>query len=96
MRILDKNTDQFGPVIKKYPDGTEKEKTIPLLIASGYKDCIDPLDIYNSFEEYFSLEMSSTERTESVGLTDKEKITNHGFDVKSSFRGKFNFNNRYI
>lgn len=80
--------NHFGPVVKKYPDGSEKEKTIPLLIASGYKDCIDPLDIYNAFEEYFSLEKSSTERTESVGLTDKEKITNHGFDVKSSFRGK--------
>jgi hypothetical protein len=46
------------------------------------------LDIYNAFEEYFSLERTSTERTESVGLTDKEKITNHGFDTKISFRGK--------
>lgn len=80
--------NHFGPVVKKYPDGTEKEKTIPLLIATGYKDCIDPLDMYNALEEYFSVNRSSAERIESVGLTDKEKITNHGFDAKSSFRGK--------
>ena len=78
----------FGPVVITYAGGAKKEKTIPLFIASGYKDCIDPLDIYNAFEEYFSLERASAERTESVGLTDKEKITNHGFDTKISFRGK--------
>lgn len=78
----------FGPVIMTYPDGTKKEKTIPLLIASGFVNCIEPLDIYNAFEEYFSLKRSSAERTESVGLTDKEKIANHGFDAKISFRGK--------
>ena len=64
------------------------EKHIPLLKACGVAGCVDPLEIYLAFEEYFSLEKSSHERTESVGLTDKEKITNHGFDVKTSFRGK--------
>lgn len=61
---------------------------IPLLKASGFAGCIDPLDIYLSFEEYFSLEKTASERIESVGLTDKEKIENHGFDTKISFRGK--------
>ena len=64
------------------------EKHIPLLKASGFAGCIDPLDIYLSFEEYFSLEKTASERIESVGLTDKEKIENHGFDTKISFRGK--------
>lgn len=64
------------------------DKHIPLLKASGFAGCIDPLDIYLSFEEYFSLEKTASERIESVGLTDKEKIENHGFDTKISFRGK--------
>ena len=63
-------------------------KHIPLLKACGIANCINPLDIYLSFEEYFSLEKSSAERTESVNITDKEKIENHGFDTKKSFREK--------
>ena len=64
------------------------EKHIPLLKACGLGSCIDPMDIYLAFEEYFSLEKAAAERTESVDLTDKERIENHGFDVKDSFRGK--------
>lgn len=69
-------------------DGTSTEKHIPILKASGFAACINPLDIYLSIEEYFSLEKQSLERTESIGITNKEKIENHGFDVKTSFRGK--------
>jgi hypothetical protein len=65
-----------------------KTKHIPILIASGFANFIDPLDMYLSIEQYFSFEKQSTERTESIGLTDREKIENHGFDVKKSFRGK--------
>lgn len=61
---------------------------IPLLKASGLSKEIDPLQIFLSLEEYFSLEKQSLERTESIGLTDNEKIENHGFDTKTSFRGK--------
>lgn len=68
-------------------DGTVTEKHIPLLKACGISTCVDPLEIYQAFEEYFSLEKTRSERTESVGLTDKEKVSNHGFDVKTSFRG---------
>lgn len=66
----------------------QNERNIPLLKASGFAECIEPLDIYLAFEEYFSLEKRSMERTESKGLTDKEKIENHGFNAKTSFRGK--------
>lgn len=65
-----------------------KTKHIPILIASGFANFIDPLDMYLSIEQYFSFEKQSTERTESIGLTDREKIENHGFDVRKSFRGK--------
>lgn len=68
-------------------DDQKFEKHIPLLKASGFAGCIDPQDIYLSFEEHFSLEKTESERTESLGLTDKEKIENHGFDTKVSFRG---------
>lgn len=64
------------------------DKHIPLLKACGIAELIDPLEIYLAFEEYFSLEKSSAERTESNGLTNDEKIGNHGFDLKKSFRGK--------
>lgn len=64
------------------------EKHIPLLKACGIANCIDSTDIYTAFEEYFSLEKQSKERTESEGITDKEKVENHGFDSKISFRGK--------
>jgi len=46
------------------------------------------VDIYLAFEEYFATQITNNERTESTGLTDKEKIENHGFDTKVSFRGK--------
>lgn len=61
-------------------------KHIPLLKACGMADYINPLDIFLAFEEYFLLEKASSERTDSIGLTDKEKVGNHGFDEKKSFR----------
>lgn len=64
------------------------ETRTPLLKACGLAEFIDPLDIYLAIEEYFSLEKQSAERTESVGLTDRDRIESHGFDIKSSFRGK--------
>lgn len=73
-------------------NGTVTEKHIPLLKACGISACVDPLEIYLAFEEYFSLEKTRNERTESVGLTDKEKVSNHGFDVKTSFRGHIKIN----
>lgn len=62
-------------------------KDIPLLKASGFAELINPLDIYLAIEEYFSLERTAAERRESIGLTNDDKITNHGFDTKISFRG---------
>lgn len=63
-------------------------RTIPLFISSGFANKIDPLTIYTSLEEYFTSSIQDMERTESIGLTDREKVENHGFDLKTSFRGK--------
>lgn len=64
------------------------EKHIPLLKSCGIAQLINPTEIYLAFEEYFSLEKQDNERRESIGLSNKEKIENHGFDIKKSFRGK--------
>lgn len=65
---------------------TRVVKHIPLLKACGMASLIEPLDIYLAFEEYFSLEKSSSERIDPKGITDKDKIEAHGFDKKTSFR----------
>lgn len=64
------------------------EKNIPLLKACGVANCVDAHDVYLAFEEYFALEKSSTERREPLDTTDIDKIESHGFDKKTSFRGK--------
>ena len=71
-----------------YCGNSQTEKHIPLLKACGIGNCIDALTVYSAIEEYFSLEKSAQERTTSIGITDNEKIENHGFDTKISFRGK--------
>lgn len=66
------------------------EKHIPLLKACGVADCINPFDIYLAFEEFFSLEKTASERREPLNTTDIDRIERHGFDKKTSFRGKQN------
>jgi len=74
---------------KPFKDNDTKEtRTIPILKNIGLPAIIDPKEIYLALEQYFSLEKTASERTESVGLTNNEKIENHGFDTKISFRGK--------
>lgn len=78
---IDRHVIYYG----NYNDKTEKH--IPLLKACGIASLVDPLDVYLSFEEYFSLEKTASERREPIGTTDKDKIESHGFDTKISFRG---------
>lgn len=65
-----------------------EEKHIPLLKSCGIATCVSPEDIYNAFDAYFSLEKTASESTIAEGTTNKDKIVNHGFDTKTSFRGK--------
>lgn len=67
-------------------DGAKIEKHIPLFKACGISQIVDPLQIYLAFDEYFSLEKQATERIDAVGTTNDDKIRNHGFDTKKSFR----------
>lgn len=66
----------------------DTKKDIPLLKACGIAQLVEPTDIFYAIEEHFSLEKSESERTEAVGTTNNDKITMHGFDTKTSFRGK--------
>lgn len=66
----------------------EEVRHIPILKASGLAPYIDAHEIYLAFEEYFSLEKSDSERREPLGTTDIDKVESHGFDKKTSFRGK--------
>lgn len=61
---------------------------IPILREIGIAALVKPEDIYFALDEYFSKLKEDNERETSVGLTNDEKIVNHGFDTKKSFRGK--------
>jgi len=70
--------------------GGEKreEKHIPILKASGLATLMDAHEVFLAFEQYFALEKSDSERREPIGTTDIDKVESHGFDRKTSFRGK--------
>lgn len=61
---------------------------LPLLKSSGFPTIINPMDIFMAIEEHFSMQKTESERTEAIGSTNSDKITMHGFDTKTSFRGK--------
>ena len=67
---------------------TKIEYTYPLLNACGIAELVSPVDVFNAIEEHFSLVKQEEERTEPLGATNDDKITMHGFDTKTSFRGK--------
>ena len=71
-----------------YKGNDRVERHIPILKNTGIASLVDPMEIYLSLEEYFSMEKTANERTDAIGLTNDDKITNHGFDLKTSFRGK--------
>ena len=69
-------------VINKYSG----ELRVPILCKLGFQTCLDPMEVYRAFDEYFSLEKTASEKIEADGTTDKDRILNHGFDDKVSFR----------
>lgn len=62
-----------------------KDKTF-ILNETGLASIIEPKEIYLALDEYFSSLITDREKRESVGITNNEKIVNHGFDKKISFR----------
>ena len=67
---------------------TRKENSVPILKAFGISGIIDPVDLFCAVEEYFSIEKAKSERTEAIGTTNNDKILMHGFDTRTSFRGR--------
>ena len=71
-----------------YVDDKNKQFTYPLLKASGLAEILDPVTLFASVEEYFLIEKLKAERTDPIGITDIDKVESHGFDKKTSFRGR--------
>lgn len=67
---------------------TEEIREYPILKETGIPALVNPEDVYFALDEYFSLEKTASESTVAEGTTNKDKIVNHGFDAKTSFRGK--------
>lgn len=65
-----------------------KTYDIPILRGCGITHLINPVDVFCSIEEHFSRQITAAERTEPLGATNNDKIIMHGFDTKTSFRGK--------
>lgn len=63
-----------------------KDRSYPILYESGIASCTDSHQLYMDIEEWLSAQKEKELRTESKGITDKQKIVNHGFDTRESFR----------
>lgn len=88
IKIKDYVTKRVFNKFIMYKGNDRVEKHIPILKNTGIASLVDPMEIYLSLEEYFSMEKTANERIDAIGLTNDDKITNHGFDLKTSFRGK--------
>ena len=73
------------PVMRKKDNGQPDEPLAekPLLCDTAIPALIPPFEIYKNLEMYIS--SLKTEKTVDIATND-EKIINHGFDMKSSFR----------
>lgn len=90
---IDHDDVEYGRVISKhtvYKDHkgsfTKEIFDIPILAPCGVSICIDPATMFYAIEEYFSIKKSESEKTVADGTTELDKISAHGFDVKTSFR----------
>lgn len=63
-----------------------KDRSYPILCESGIASCTDSHQLYMDIEEWLSAQKERELRTESKDITDKQKIINHGFDTRESFR----------
>lgn len=85
---IEKVFDEFVSSKSNGVSCAQDSRHIPILKNIGIAAEIPAEEIFLALEEYFLTQRRNSERTESVGLTDKDKVTNHGFDAKASFRGK--------
>ena len=66
-------------------DFTEKTNENLIFCRTKIPSIVKAKDLYYAFEEYFS-HLKDEVRVDN--MTDNEKIESHGFDKKTSFRGK--------
>jgi len=92
---IDHNNIQYLTTINKTTKTTDykntyirEEQVYPILTACGISNIIPAEDIYNALDEHFALNKSDAESTVAEGTTNNDKIVNHGFDTRVSFRGK--------
>lgn len=85
---VEKVFNEFSNIKSQGVGFTKDVRHIPILKNIGIAAEVPAEKIFLALEEYFMTQKRNMERTESVGLTDIEKVTNHGFDAKTSFRGK--------
>lgn len=85
---VEKVFDEFISAKSKGEGCVEEKRHIPILKNIGIAALVPAEDVFLALEEYFLTQKRNLERTESAGLTDREKVTNHGFDPKTSFRGR--------
>ena len=85
---VEKVFDEFANTKSKGEGYTLDVRHIPILKNIGIAAEVPAEEIFLALEEYFLTQRRNNERTESAGLTDIDKVTNHGFDAKTSFRGK--------
>ena len=76
------NNEIFTVNVITYPHNNQ----IPIFASCGFGNYIDATEMFCAIEEYFSIEKTKSETTVAKGTTDKDKITTHGFDIKTSFR----------
>jgi hypothetical protein len=58
----------------------------PILCDTSLTKVLDPKEIWVNLDQYLS-SLRNESKVESEGLTDKDKVVNHGMDPKESFRG---------
>ena len=85
---VEKVFNEFSNIKSQGVGFTKDVRHIPILKNIGIAAEVPAEKIFLALEEYFMTQKRNMEHTESVGLTDIEKVTNHGFDAKTSFRGK--------
>ena len=73
---------KFKPL---FADSYEEVNDIPILKSTFVPKYIDAQEIYCAIEEWLIAQHNDVDQ-ESKGLTDVDKVVNHGFDKKSSFR----------
>ena len=65
------------------------DENVPNLGALGFSTFNEPFDVYKEVNEFIlTHSVDSPDKAPPVEVSNKDKITKHGFDTKISFRGK--------